>query len=271
MLKIIINCGPCEEYVGKSLASLKVQTNTQWEAYVTIDPHGDKTFERAIEAKGDDQRVSVTCNDRPLYSMANLVQGIERSSAQPEDIIVTLDGDDWFCNENALQIIADTYCRYDCWMTYGSWVSNVAHIAGNLPGYEEGTSDFRGAEWLATAVRTWKKWLWDLVDDEDLRDEHGAYFKVVEDLAVMFPMLEMSGTSRAKHIPDILMLYNRANAACVGNIKRSEMERVAQYVRSKPPYKRLRARVSPSHLLEGAASVRPGRSATSQCEGAKDF
>src|SRR5205823_1838336 len=157
--------------------------------------------------------------EQRLYSMANLVRAIERSRAQPEDIIVVLDGDDWFYTENALQIIADTYATYDCWLTYGSWVSNVAHIAGRLPAYDEGTTDFRHAEWLATAVRTWKKWLWDLIDDKDLRDEKGEYFSVVEDLAVMLPMLEMSGTSRAQHIPDILMLYNRANPACVGNIK----------------------------------------------------
>jgi glycosyltransferase involved in cell wall biosynthesis len=239
MLKVIVNCGPCEQYIGISLASLKAQTNTQWEAYVTVDPHGDRTFEKAIYAAGDDKRITVTQNDRRLYSMANLVRGIERSSAEPEDVIVILDGDDWFCNAKALEIIADTYSKYDCWMTYGSWQSNVPHIPGMLPAYDDGTTDFRRAEWLATAVRTWKKWLWDLIDDDDLRDEHREYFQVAEDLAVMFPMLEMSGASRAKHIPDLLMLYNRANAACVGNIKRDEMERVAQYLRSKPRYKTL--------------------------------
>lgn len=239
MFKVIVNCGPCEAYIGRSLASLRVQTNRKWEAYVTIDPHGDDTFAQAIAAKGHDERIFVTCNDRRRYSMANLVYGIERSAAQPEDIIVVLDGDDWFCTENALQIIAETYSRYDCWMTYGSWISNVAHVPGNLSAYEEGTTNFRKAEWLATAVRTWKKWLWDLIDDSDLRDERGEYFHVAEDLAAMFPMLEMSGTRRAKHIPDVLMLYNRANAACVGNIKRDELERVAEYLRSKPPYEPL--------------------------------
>src|SRR5436305_9507467 len=157
MLKIIINCGPCQAYIGKSLASLKAQTYVQWEAYVTIDPYGDKTFEKAVETKADDDRITITRNDRRLYSMANLMRAIERSCAQPEDLIVILDGDDWFYTEYALQIIADTYSKYDCWMTYGSWVSNVAHVTGGLPAYAESTTNFRQAEWLATAVRTWKK------------------------------------------------------------------------------------------------------------------
>lgn len=243
MMKIIVNCGLCEEYIGKSLASIKAQTYSDWEAYVTVDPCGDKTLERAIEARGDDERIAITRNDGRLYSLANLVRAIERSSAQPEDVIVNLDGDDWFYDENALQIIADTYARYACWMTYGSWISHVAYTPGKFPAYPEGTTDFREAGWLATAVRTFKKWLWDLIDLEDLKDEQREYFQIAEDLAVMFPMLEMSGTGKARKIPDILMLYNRTDPAYMDEFKRSEIERVGRYLRAKPRYKALKRKI----------------------------
>ena len=197
---------------------------------------------RAVDARAGDKRILITANEKRVYSMANLVRAIDRTQARPEDIIVVLDGDDWFCTDDALQLIVDTYGQYDCWMTYGSWVSNVEHIIGGLPGYSEGTTDFRNVEWRATAVRTWKKWLWDLIDDEDLRDEKGDYLAVAEDLAVMFPMLEMSGTDKARHIPQTLMLYNRANPASVGNINRAELERLAEYVRRKPRYRPLTAK-----------------------------
>ena len=239
MLKIIINAGPCGAYISRCLSSLKEQTHTDWEAYVSVDPHGDDTFARAMEAREQDKRIRITLNDQPLYAMTNLVRAIGRSNAQPEDVIVILDGDDWFFTPKALQIIADTYSDYDCWMTYGSWVSNLSYMPGQLPAYAEGTTDFRRAEWLATAVRTWKKWLWDLIHDNDLRNEDGEYFSIVEDQAVMFPMLEMSGTSKAKHIPEVLMLYNRANPACVANTRRAEMERIAEYLRNQTPYPRL--------------------------------
>ena len=218
------------------------QTYGEWEAYVSIDPCGDDTFAKALEAKGNDPRIKITLNDQRLYAMTNLVRAIARSNAQPEDVIVNLDGDDWLYTPRALQIIADTYSANDCWMTYGSWVSNVSYVPGRLPAYAENTTDFRSAEWLGTAVRTWKKWLWDLIDDNDLRNEDGGYFSIVEDLAVMFPMLEMSGTSKAKHIPEILMLYNRANPACVANARRDEMERITEYLRNKPSYRRLAAK-----------------------------
>jgi len=240
MMKIIVNCGPCEEYIAKSIASIRTQTHSDWEAFVTVDPCGDQTLDRAIEAREDDQRISITSNQRRLYSLANLVNAVERSAAKPEDVIVNLDGDDWFYDNNALRIIADTYVRYDCWMTYGSWISHVAYTTGKFPAYAEGTRDFRATEWLATAVRTFKKWLWDLVDPEDLKDEHGEYFRVAEDLAVIFPMLEMSGTDKARKIPDILMLYNRTDPALMDELKKDEIERAGRYIRAKPQYSRLK-------------------------------
>jgi glycosyltransferase involved in cell wall biosynthesis len=235
-LKIIINCGPCEAYIGKCLDSVRSQSYTHWEAYVTIDPYGDKTFEEAHKARGRDQRIFITRNSRPRYSMTNLVCAVERSAAQPEDIIVVLDGDDWFAVDQALAIIVDTYARSHCWMTYGSWVSNAPACPGKWPAYPEGTTDFRGTTWLATAVRTWKKWLWERIDDADLRDEHGQYFRVTEDLAAMFPMLEMSGTRRARHIPEVLMLYNRENPHSCSTTKFDELLWNARYIRSKRPY-----------------------------------
>jgi glycosyltransferase involved in cell wall biosynthesis len=243
-LKIIVNCGPCEAYIGKCLDSIKRQTYAHWQVYVTVDPHGDRTFERAQAAKGHEARIAVTRNLLPLYAMANLVRAIDRSQAQPEDVVVVLDGDDWLYDERALQIIVDTYTRHDCWLTYGSWVPNVDDgYVGQWPAYPEGTTDFRYRRHLATAVRTWKKWLWDLIDDHDLRDAKGDYFRVTEDQAVMLPMLEMSGTRRAKHIPDILMIYNRANTHSCDKTKYHELKRNEAYIRSRPSYAQLCSKV----------------------------
>ncbi|ETW97267.1 MAG: hypothetical protein ETSY1_23335 [Candidatus Entotheonella factor] len=239
-LKIIVNCGPCEAYIGKCLDSIKRQTYPHWEAYVTIDPHGDRTFECAQVEKGGDERITVTQNTDSLYSTANLVRAIDRSQAEPEDVIVTLDGDDWFSSEEVLRIIVRTYTTFDCWLTYGSWVPNFDDgYVGQWPAYPEGITDFRARRYLATQVKTWKKWLWDLIDDRDLRDENGQYFRATGDQAVMFPMLEMSGTHRAKHISDILMIYNRATPYSADKTKYREMKQNEAYIRSKPAYTQL--------------------------------
>ena len=110
---------------------------------------------------------------------------------------------------------------------------------GLWPAYENGTSDFRNGEWLGTAVRTWKRWLWDLIDDRDFRDEQGEYFKVVEDRACMLPMLEMAGTEKARHIPEAIMVYNRSTPHGCGKVHYQEMLANCRYLRTRPPYARL--------------------------------
>lgn len=208
MLKIVINCGLCEDFIGPCLESVRAQTFADWQALVTVDRRGDRTWERAVEAAAGDPRVVITRNQRRLFPMENLVRAIRRSTAEPDDVIVILDGDDWLLTERALERIATEYAREDCWLTYGSWISNQEGHPGRWPAYAR-DADYRSERWLGTALRTWKKWLFDLIDDADLRDAKGRYFRVSEDVACMLPMLEMATWRRARHIAEPLMLYNR--------------------------------------------------------------
>lgn len=242
-LKIIVNCGPCERYISFCVESILGQSYTNWKAFVTVDACRDGTLEAARAAARGDSRIAIVANETRKYVMYNLVHAIHRSRAEPEDVIVVLDGDDWFATNDALKIIADTYARHDCWMTYGSWLSNVPseddEPDGLWPAYPPGTERFRKVRWLGTAVRTWKKWLWDHLDENDLRDASGEYYRVSEDQAVMLPMLEMSGTDRARHIPDVLMIYNKLNPHASALMMAEDMQRHAVHLEMMPPRPRL--------------------------------
>ena len=245
--KIIINCGPCQEFIGKCLASLKAQSLAVWEAYVTVDPCGDDTYARALCASADDPRILITQNETRRYSMQNLVESIRRSNAEPEDVIATLDGDDWFASNEALRTIANAYEKFDSWITYGSWLSNVAGPSGRpngmWPAYPEGTTDFRRNRFLGTAVRTWKRWLWDHISDSDLRSESGEYVRVSEDQVIMIPLLEMCGTSRAGHIAAPIMTYNKIVRYPADDAITEEGVRNGYLIDSRPPYSRLESKV----------------------------
>ena len=252
VFRIIVNCGPCEDYIGACIASLRSQSSENWEAYVTIDPAGDSTPQAAELARGGDPRIHTVLNPVRRYAMCNLISGVERSAASPEDVMVVLDGDDWFATPRALEIIANTYQRYDCWATYGSWISNDPEHRGMprglWPAYPEGTTRFREVDWLGTAVRTWKRWLWDCIDDADFRDAQGNYLRVTEDQAVMFPVLEMCGTARARHIPDVLMIYNRTTPHACGKLSYGEMLANSAYLRTRRPYLPLSGRLETASI-----------------------
>lgn len=243
-LRIYINCGPCAEFVGKCLATVREQTYSNWDAWVTIDPCGDDTYAEAARAARGDLRILLHRNNQRRYSMHNLVRAIKRSQPDPEDVLVCLDGDDWFADRNALQIIAATYERYSCWMTYGSWFSNVPNRVGGYdgmwPAYPQGTTDFRRHRFLGTAVRTWKKWLWDCLDQKDLRTESGEFPRVSEDQMVMIPLLEMCGPERARHIAQPIMTYNKLPKYPRDESLDREGLKNAELIDKRKPYPRLK-------------------------------
>ena len=173
-------------------------------------PSLSEIFTRSeVFAVAREPRFRIRTNTKRMYSLWNQVLSIANSGTDPSDVIVTLDGDDWFSRPDALRIISDAYKDTDCWMTYGSWVStNPGEIGQMWPAYPEGITDFRSHRWLGTVVRTWKRWLWNLIKDADLRDESGEYFRVAEDRAIMLPMLEMCGTQHARHIAEPIMIYD---------------------------------------------------------------
>lgn len=247
-LRIFINCGPCEEFVRRCIASVQEQSYSDWAAWVTVDACGDGTYEQAELAADGDRRMHIHRNAVRAYSLSNLVHAIRRSQAEPEDVIVCLDGDDWFAHRDALLTIVAAYEQFDCWATYGSWVSNVPSLAGGhdgmWPAYPDDTTDFRNHRFLGTAVRTWKKWLWDCIRDEDLRGDTGEYVKVSEDQMIMIPILEMCGTKKARHIAEPIMIYNKLPKYPADDAIAQEGLANSALIDRRPRYPRLEGKVS---------------------------
>ena len=125
MFKIIVNCGPRGLNI-KCVESLLLQGVKDWKAFVTLDgsPSLSEIFTRSeVFTVAREPRFHVRTNTERMYSLCNQVRSITDSGTDPSDVIVTLDGDDWFSRPDALQIILDVYKDTNCWMTYGSWVS----------------------------------------------------------------------------------------------------------------------------------------------------
>ena len=244
-LFVVVNCGPCAPFIGRCLASLKSQTYRNWRAMVTVDPSGDLTYERAVEAARGDRRIDIIRNSVRLHALENLVRAIRQNPLSSEDVIVILDGDDWLNVDHCLATVADAYNQHACWLTYGSWVSNiVGRPSGRWPAYPTGTDNFRVAPWLATHLRSWKKWVWDLVNDDDLRDDRGEYFRVAVDVAAMTPMLEICGTERIHYIGEPIYFLNRQYKSRTDLGRYREQQRNDLIIRSRPPYPRRYARPS---------------------------
>jgi len=74
----------------------------------------------------------------------------------------------------------------------------------------------------------------------------------------MLPILEMSGTARARHIDDVLMIYNRTTPHACGKLRYQEMLANCAYLRGRHAYSRLhdRARIEVNSARAGVATSR---------------
>lgn len=241
MFKILIVGGPVEFYIERCLKSLAIQDYSNWEAQVVLDPFKDKSYEKAAEWQNNN--IKVTRNPIRLTALPNFLKAIELLKPNDEDVIVTLDADDWFYDTNVLSIVASYYQRYpDLLVTHGSWVPYPFLNArtNNMPYTEDDFKNgIRKVAWRASHLRTFKYKIWKHVKDEDLRDERGLYYESAWDLAMMWPMLEMAGYDRVRFIPEKLYIYNMENPCSDSKLRLNQQMFYTDYIARKTPYERM--------------------------------
>jgi glycosyltransferase involved in cell wall biosynthesis len=229
--------------IEKNIHAIRSQTFTNFQCILIDDISTDDTFACMRAAVDGDERFRLVLNEEKKYKTRNVVDGIEMANADDEDVIVLIDGDDLLADENALQIVADTYAKDDCWMTYGSsCLPDGSPNSVNRPYADRivRKNAYRQTRWLASHLKTFKYKLWkrldldifQITDDEcrkmrwralrqlrprawwywrnikaaTLHDATGKYIRRVDDKAFTYAMLEMSGP-RASYIEEILYIY----------------------------------------------------------------
>lgn len=239
MFKIVILCGHAEKYIEACLNSFLCQDYTNWIAQVMVDPMGDKTYNVAKKYESD--KIKIKKNEKRRYALGNTVEGIKLLNPDNDNVLITMDGDDWLSSPRALSVIYDTYYENpQLLLTHGSWRAwPNPDVPENNEAYsrDEFRSNIRKSRWKASQLRTFKYKLWKHVDDKDLRDVEGNYFTAAGDCAYMWPMMEMAGYDRVKFIEDRIYIYNQENphGDSVENVKKQMY--FTDYIAAKPQYK----------------------------------
>jgi glycosyltransferase involved in cell wall biosynthesis len=238
MFKIIIIGGPAENYVEKCITSILNQKEKNWEAQIIID-NMDNSYE--IAKKYESNNLKIHSNIVRQYALSNLKLGIDKLNPNDDDIIVFVDLDDWFSNNNVLSIIKKYYDENkDLLITYGSW--EAYPIKFNYPNNslpytkEDFNKGIRKVDWKGTALRTMKYKLWKAINDKDLSDRNGRYFKTAWDVAIMMPALEMAGFNRAQFIKEIVYIYNKSTPFSDDKLYLKEQRANKDYICSLPSY-----------------------------------
>lgn len=214
-------------WVARCLQSIRTQSYANFRCVVVDDASTDGTYEAACAAVGDDPRFVAFRNENRQLALANLVKGTRLAAASGEDVVVVVDGDDWLKDARVFERLASIYTDPGVWLTYGSseflkppglrarihkaLLRRPARChAAEYPAVVRAHNLYRyhPGRFLATHLRTYRKFLWDGIRDEDLRDDNGEYFSAGADPVTMWPMMEMATDRHIRFIPDILYVYN---------------------------------------------------------------
>lgn len=231
--RIIVTQYNAVNYIKKCLDSVMSQTYKNYEIVVMDDCSTDGTLD--IIQKYPVYIIRTSVNTFMPY--INFQKAIKMFPENKEDILVFLSGDDYFASNDVLEHLNQVY-QDDIWLTYGQYVP-LSNGYGPYckPLYDTRTYRKSGA-WHTSHLITFKKWLWDLIKDEDFK-YNGEYVRYGFDRAFMYPMIEMAGLNHIRFIEKILYIYNDQNPTCLFKVNPSESIKWANYFINKPSYNEL--------------------------------
>lgn len=237
---VISPCYNVLPYIDKCIESVVNQTYHNFEYIVVEDCSTDGTRKR-VEQLQMEYGFYVQYNPQRTESpLGNFALGIELMPGHPEDILVTVDADDWLYDVNVLDYLNEVYQDPDVWLTYGQFVSASGNIK-NTSAPLKSTRDYRKkTTWITSHLRTIKRKLWDKIDHADLKDKNGKYYVYYPDAAYMFPAIEMAGLKHIRFIDRILYVYNDQNPLCsADDWKKKDMSaiyEISKEIRNKKIY-----------------------------------
>jgi glycosyltransferase involved in cell wall biosynthesis len=227
----------CQNYIDKSINSIKSQTFKNFKCYITDDLSTDNTRDVIKELIKDDDRFILIENDKKFYQCGNYDQVIRGLDIPDDEICVEVDGDDWLPTSKVFELINETYSNKNVWMTSGSFKYHDGRSGFAKP--PSSFNNVRNQTFTLSHIRTWKSWLWKKIKQDDLKDENGNYWNISGDLAFMFPMFEMSGEQHYKFINDICYIYNESNPINEHKVDINNVVTTSKKIRSMNSYSKL--------------------------------
>ena len=191
---VVTPCRNAAQWIGRCIASVRMQTHPEWEMVVIDDASDDDTFRVAQEAAAGDERIRIVRNNVRRYALANAVSAINRY-ARHDAIIAMLDGDDRLSDSAALAAVTDAYrrdTRLDAlWTAHAHDDGARAPLCRAIP---PGVSPL-DSDWRSSHLKTFRKRLLWGVDRRIWRDAKGEWPRSAYDVALYLPVLCLPGNS----------------------------------------------------------------------------
>ena len=221
------------DFLEMCMKSVEKQIYTNY-LFVGIDDCSKQDYSSEVKRLERADKFLIIRNTQQQYALKSRVIGLDKVAYEyggidDEDVIVHLDGDDWFADEWSLSRLADAYSDGTL-VTYGGAMrlqdgklsEPFMHALSNsriekrwgrraAPKYPDevvAKRDYRNYPWGACHCRTFKYKLYKQIYRSDFLDNNGNYLRYATDMAIFIPILEMAG-DKIKYINDLIYIYNR--------------------------------------------------------------
>lgn len=253
---ILITSYNNEKYARRNLDSVvKQRSSKPYKILIIEDGSNDATGkimdDYVKEHKLSDSFIRVIHNKERVGSALENIYNAIHTFIPDDKVVVCCDGDDTLSFNGVLERLEQEYRDPDVWMTYGRFIVYPAgEFWSRCWGYCEETirsCSFRKDWWnVPSHLKTFRAKLFKKIKKEDLLYQ-GTFFKKAWDMAMLYPMLEMSApvsptaSNHSVFIADtVLYVYNWNNPLCDGHgLGLEEQQRLHNIVSSREPYKPL--------------------------------
>jgi glycosyltransferase involved in cell wall biosynthesis len=228
-------------WIEENVISTLHQDYARYRVIYVDDASTDGTADKVENlVKQDEKKIDFTLirNSERKGALANIYYSIH-NLCEDDAIIVSLDGDDWFYDNQVLKKINAAYSEKEVWITHGTFIEYPSGSTGwsvSIPPHIVSRNQFRSYR-CPSHLRTFYSWLFKKIRLEDLLYE-GQFFSMTWDQAMMFPMMEMAG-ERHSFIYSILYVYNMVNPINDNKVNAQLQRDLEALIRAKPPYQRL--------------------------------
>lgn len=245
--KIITTCYNAEKWIEHCVNSVIHQSYENWKMFITNDCSEDKT-ESLLNSLSKHPKINVLNNQKRILKISSFFRAIKLSNPEDEDILVFLDGDDWLPDKNVLTHLSSVYDDEPVWITWGSYIDDPGNpkVFGDYIRTKECSKFAYPApknwgvrhSWRYSHLKTFKYFLWKNIKDDAFRQkENDEIFTQTDDLAFMYPMLEMSGPEHSQFIHRLMYVRNTFNNLTNATAQTITKEKNnSQEIRARQPY-----------------------------------
>lgn len=245
--KVITTVRNTPDHLDRCLASIAAQTG-DYEVCVVDDASTDRTTYVA-EAWCKWEGWAFIAQDEPKGALWNQVQGIRAICADPDDVIVWVDGDDRLARTDTFAVL-DRYYTPGIQMTFGSYEPDppdrgcspaqpfprsVVRSGTYRQSIRPRSQGGQGLGHRTNHLRTVKWGLFSQLTDDDFTDGEGRWHLNTPDVVVMVPCLELAGPKGHVFIPETLLFYTSNLASAEWRSKPEAVNKVNDYVLAQPP------------------------------------